>query len=403
MSRDTRHVGKSFLKHQVFRTISRKTGIYSGMTGLITAMIRANWNKIPPTGEKPMFESLGFETLTAPQAAVWFALAIGLAFGALAQITRFCLRRAVVGADRRQAAGVWLTALAVAVLGTQGAVHVGLIGFDDHRFMVTELPILAILAGGVLFGIGMVLTRGCVSRLTVLTGAGNLRALTVLVVFAITAHATLKGVLAPLRTSLGSVTLPLDSATLPGDPLIWAALIAGLSLVFALRSGNRAGTLILAALIGLLVPLAWVGTGYVLYDDFDPIAMESLSFTSPAADAIFYALASTAVSPGFGTGLVGGVVVGALAAALLTGRFAWQSFTSPRETGRYFAGAVLMGVGGVLAGGCTVGAGLAGVPTLSLAAGLALMSIVAGGLIADRILRGLPTSESGNAALHPAE
>lgn len=350
-----------------------------------------------------MFESFGFETLTAPQAAVWFALVVGIAFGALAQITRFCLRRAIVGEDRRQAAGVRLTALAVAVIGTQAAVQTGLIGFADHRFMAADLPVLAIVAGGLLFGIGMVLTRGCVSRLTVLTGSGNLRALTVLIVFAVTAHATLKGVLAPLRTSLGSVTLPLESAALPGNPLIWTALIAGLALAFALRSGNRAGTLILAAAIGLLAPLAWVGTGYVLYDDFDPIAMESLSFTSPAADTIFYTVASSAISPGFGIGLVGGVVLGALVAALLGGGFAWQSFTSPRETGRYLAGAVLMGVGGVLAGGCTVGAGLSGVPTLSIAALLALGSIVGGGLLADLALRDRATNDTRNPGLQPAE
>lgn len=350
-----------------------------------------------------MFESFGFETLTAPQAAVWFALGVGIVFGAIAQITRFCLRRAVVGEDRRQAAGVWLTALAVAVLGTQAAVQTGLIGFGDHRFMAAELPVLAIVAGGLLFGIGMVLTRGCVSRLTVLTGAGNLRALTVLIIFAVTAHATLKGVLAPLRTSLGSVTLPLENAALPGNALIWTALIAVAALAFALRSGNRAGTLVLAAVLGLLVPLAWVGTGYVLYDDFDPIAMESLSFTSPAADTIFYTVASTAIAPGFGIGLMGGVVFGALIAALLSGGFAWQSFTSPRETGRYFAGAMLMGVGGVLAGGCTVGAGLAGVPTLSIAAILALAAIVAGGLLADLVLRDRATRDRNTAGLQPAE
>ncbi|WP_306152656.1 YeeE/YedE family protein [Roseovarius sp. MMSF_3281] len=347
-----------------------------------------------------MFESLGFETLTAPQAAVWFALAIGAAFGILAQITRFCLRRAVVGEDRKAAAGVWLIALAVAVLGTQAAVAQGLISFADHRFMASDLPVLAIAAGGLMFGIGMVLTRGCISRLTVLTGAGNLRAALVLIVFAITAHATLKGVLAPVRTSLGSVTLPLDSAALPGNPLLWTALIAVVALFFALRSGNKATTLALAALIGALVPLAWVGTGFVLYDDFDPIAMQSLSFTSPAADSIFYTVASTAVSANFGAGLLGGVVVGALFAALLSGGFEWQSFESPRQTGRYMTGAVLMGLGGVLAGGCTVGAGLAGVPTLSLAAILALASIIAGGLLANRVLRG---ETSANTLLHPAE
>lgn len=148
-----------------------------------------------------MFESFGFEELTAPQAAVYFALLIGLVFGALAQITRFCFRRAIVGDDRRQAAGVWLTALAVAVLGTQAAVFYELISFEEHRFMAADLPVLAIVAGGLLFGIGMVLTRGCVSRLTVLTGSGNLRAALVLVVFAVIAHATLKGVLAPVRTA----------------------------------------------------------------------------------------------------------------------------------------------------------------------------------------------------------
>lgn len=348
-----------------------------------------------------MFETLGFESLTASQAAVWFALGLGVLFGALAQVTRFCLRRAIVaGEDRRQAAGVWLTALAVAVLGTQFAVTQGWIGFGDHRFMAGDLPVLAIVAGGVMFGIGMVLTRGCISRLTVLSGAGNLRAALVLVIFAITAHAALKGVLAPVRTALGSQTVALDNAALPGNPAIWAGLIAIAALAYGLRSGNRAGILALAALIGALVPLGWVGTGFILYDDFDPIAMQSLSFTSSAADALFYSVASTAVGANFGAGLIGGVLIGALAAALLNGGFAWQSFDSPRQTGRYIAGAVLMGLGGVLAGGCTVGAGLAGVPTLSLAAILALLSIVAGGVLADRLLRGAPRSAT---QVQPAE
>jgi uncharacterized membrane protein YedE/YeeE len=333
-----------------------------------------------------MFESLGFETLTAPQAALWFALALGLAFGALAQVTKFCFRRALIGEDRRAAAGIWLTALAVAMLGTQGAVAMGWIGFGDHRFMAADLPVLAIVLGGLLFGAGMVLARGCASRLTVLAGSGNLRALTVLLVFALTAHATLKGVLAPLRVAAGSVTLPVGEAALPGHPLIWAGLIAALALGVALRSGNRLGMLALAAAIGALVPLGWVGTGFVLYDDFDPIAMQSLSFTSPMADTLFYTAAATSIPAGFGTGLIGGVVLGAALAALFSGQFAWASFSAPGETGRYLAGAVLMGFGGVLAGGCTVGAGLAGLPTLSLAAALAIGAIAAGGLVTARLL-----------------
>ena len=256
--------------------------------------------------------------------------------------------------------------------------------------MVSDMPVLAIAVGGLLFGAGMVLTRGCVSRLTVLTGSGNLRAAFVLLVFAVVAHMTLKGVLAPLRTSLGAVTVPMGDyttlAALPGGGWLWSGVIAIAALGFALRSGNRAGMLALAVLIGLLVPAAWVGTGFILYDDFDPIAMESLSFTSPAADTLFWSIASTSIAPGFGTGLLGGVLLGALAASLTFGGFQWQSFDSARQTGRYTLGAALMGVGGVLAGGCTLGAGLSGVPTLSVAALLAIATIALGAKLAQALL-----------------
>jgi uncharacterized membrane protein YedE/YeeE len=365
-------------------------------------LCRRIWNIIPERQETVMYESLGFETLTAPQAVVWFALAIGAAFGLLAERTRFCFRRGLVGEDRRAALGVWLTGLAFALLGTQGAVAMGWINFGDHRFLASELPIAAIVIGGALFGAGMVLTRGCVSRLTVLTASGNLRALTVLAVFAVVAHATLKGVLTPLRMTLGEITVPLGEMTslaaLPGGAALWTAGLAVAALAFAARSGNRPLALVGGALIGLLVPLAWVGTGFVLYDDFDPIAMQGLAFTSTWSDTLFWTLASTSIPAGFGAGLVGGVLLGSFVSAMSAGRFAWKSFTSPRETGRYMAGAAMMGVGGVLAGGCTVGAGLSGVPTLSIAAMLALATVTVGALAANTLLNAVPRG-----TLHPAE
>ena len=351
-----------------------------------------------------MFEQLGFETLTAPQAALWFALVLGCAFGALAQITRLCFRRMIDGEDRRQAAGIWLMALATATLGTQAATLMGWIDFAGHRFMVTNLPVVAIVVGGFAFGAGMILTRGCVSRLTVLSASGNLRALLVLVVFAIVAHATLKGVLSGLHTSLKAITMEL-APTLSGTPLLLAALIAGAALVFAWRSGLGAGMLGLAALLGLLVPLGWVGTGYILFDDFDPIALQSLSFTAPVTETLFWVVASTAIAPGFGVGLMGGTVLGAGSAALLRGQFAWSSFDSARQTARYLAGAGLMGFGAVLAGGCTVGAGLSGVPTLSFAAILALTAIALGGALMRFLLAVVPFehgSKAPNASVQPA-
>jgi uncharacterized protein len=339
-----------------------------------------------------MFESFGFENTTPQQASVLLAIIIGVLFGIFGQITKFCFRRSLIGEDRVSAAGVWLTALAFAVVGTQAAVSMGWISFAEHRFMIAELPIAAIVIGGLIFGAGMVLTRGCVSRLTILAGSGNLRAALVVVVFAIVAHATLKGVLAPMRVALGRMTVDMGEnislAALPGGAWLWTAVIAVPALIYALRSGNGVGTLIMAAIIGLLAPLAWVGTGFILFDEFDPIAMESLSFTSPAAEGLFWVVASSAIPAGFGVGLVGGVLVGALIASLSFGGFGWQSFESPAQTGRYMAGAALMGVGGVLAGGCTLGAGLSGVPTLSLAAILAIVMIGVGVLAMNAVLRG---------------
>ena len=136
------------------------------------------------------------------------------------------------------------------------------------------------------------------------------------------------------------------------------------------------------------MPLGWVGTGFLLLDDFDPIPMQSMGFTGPMADTLFWTVAATSIPAGFGTGLAAGVVAGSLAAALAAGEFRWQSLEGPRQTGRYMAGAAMMGVGGVLAGGCTVGAGLSGVSTASLAALIALAAMAASARATGIVLEG---------------
>lgn len=346
-----------------------------------------------------MLETLGLD-ISPRAASLWAGLLIGLAFGALVEASRFCLRRALVGpvAERRDAGAIWLAALAVAIGGTQAAQAFGLIALEDHRFLNADLPVLALLAGGLMFGAGMVLARGCAARLTVLAGTGNLRAGFVMLLLAVTAHATMKGVLAPLPQALNALTLPLPHlAQLPGMALL--APLALMALVLALRPGLTA--LAQGVAIGALVPLAWVTTGWLLADDFDPIALDALSFTAPVADTLFWTIAATAIQPGFGTGLILGALAGAALSALLARRAVWQSFTTPRETGRYAAGAVLMGAGGVLAGGCTVGAGLSGLSALSTAALVALLAIVAGAKLADRLINA-PSAGSAAPSARPA-
>ncbi len=356
-----------------------------------------------------MFETLGLEGWTPLGASVVLGVLLGLAFGALAQRSRFCLRRGLVGApaERASALATWAMALAVAVAGTGGLMAAGLVDFGKHRFLASDLPLAAIVLGGVLFGIGMVLTRGCTSRLSVLAGSGNLRAWVALVVFAVVAHATLKGVLAPLRVWLGGFTVPLGGsvslASLWGGLEFWSAVVAVGLVSFALVSGARLGQLAFGAAIGALVPLGWVGTGYVLQDAFSPITLESLAFTSSAAETLFYAVASTAIAPTFGLGVFGGTIAGAAMAALATREFQWTGFTHDTPASRYLAGGALMGVGGVLAGGCTIGAGLSGVATLSFASILALASIAGGALAANAWARAGDMTAAGHGALVAAE
>ena len=340
-----------------------------------------------------MFEEFGFETITAVQASLYFALGLGVLFGVFSEQVKFCFRRALIGSDRAQAAGVWAMALLVAVMGTHYFVTTDIIAFDDHRFM-GNFPIVQIVLGGLAFGAGMVLTRGCVGRLTVLGATGNLRAMTALLIFAVVAHATLKGVLSPLRTATGNIGPTIDALSLSDVfgstlPLVIIAVITG-GIIW--RSGSSIISLFSGAIIGALVVAGWVGTGFLLYDDFDPIGFESIAFTSPWTDSIFWTLASTSVSAKFGVGLIGGVLAGAFLSAAVSGRLSWQSFDGPAHFGRFAAGASLMGFGGVLAGGCTIGAGLSGIPSLGIVPITALLSIAVGAVITHRLVDVIPST-----------
>ena len=321
--------------------------------------------------------------------AVIIGLLVGAAYGALAERSKFCLRRALagVGIDRQGAFSVWIAGFASAMIGTQLLIAIGIIDLSVHRLMSDDIPFLGAILGGLIFGTGMILTRGCISRLTVLTGTGNLRAILVVVIFGLVANATLKGVFAPLRVIVSDPKITLSSGTFSNivSPWLWCAIAAIIAVVFISRNPHHPSRIVMGALIGLIVPLCWYVVSVVLFDEFDPKPIEGLSFTLPHADLSFWFTAATAIPANFGIGLILGVMAGALISALTGGRFEWQSFETPRQTGRYALGALMMGFGGVLAGGCSVGAGLAGMAMQSFAALLALGSIMIAGFIAGKL------------------
>jgi uncharacterized protein len=255
------------------------------------------------------------------------------------------------------------------------------------------------LFGGALFGYGMVLANGCASRAVVLLGAGNLRSLLVVMTIAVAAQITLKGLLAPARLAfLNWSTVTPSGISLPailsnaGLDRGWAQLLVVIAvavplLVFALRSERlrRApGLLLTGVAVGLLIAAGWFATGYLGADDFHPAPVASLTFVAPVADSLQYAMLSTGLTPTFGVALMAGTLAGSFIAALLTRRFQIEGFTSAHHMLRSFAGAALMGSGGAMAYGCSIGQGLTGLSTLALPSFIAVAGIVFGAWVGLR-------------------
>lgn len=347
------------------------------------------------------------ETLDENGAAIAGGAAIGLVFGLLAQRSAFCTRTAVLDLARGRgltAMATWIMGFAVALLAVQLLIWRGELLLTETRFLATPQSLSGALIGGLLFGVGMALTRGCVSRLVVLTGTGNLRALFCLAIVAFVGMATLSGFLVPLRdpvaawwstASIGGNDIlgHLRLGPVSGVVLGFLVLAGAVALAFAARiSVWRA---IGGAGIGLCVAAGWYFTYNLSAQLFDPIPLESLSFVRPVATTGAL-LVDWSLVPRMDQGLFAGVVIGALVGALMGGDFRIQTFAEPGTPSifRYAAGAALMGFGGVLAGGCTVGAGLSGGSILVVTALLALLAMALGAVVTDRIVdRQLPGDE----------
>ena len=322
------------------------------------------------------------------------ALAIGAAFGVTARLTAFCFRSAVLELLARRIgfqAVAWTFALAFAVTATQVLSFTGTVDVSESIYLSSSLPWLTLALGGVLFGIGMMLVAG-----------GNLRSAIVLSVLGIVAYMTLRGILAVPRTSLEAVgtldiaTLGLASqslADLIGNGGITGLLIAAIfvvgAFVVAFKSGAKAPRVaaLTGVVVGLLIAAGWYASGVIGYDEFEPVRAQSLTFTAPVGNAIQFLMTYTGASADFGIVAVGGVVIGALIVALVRGEWHLEAFETPHQLLRYVGGGALMGFGGVLALGCTIGAGLSGVSTLSIGSILAISSIFAGALLGDLLVR----------------
>lgn len=330
-----------------------------------------------------------------PGTATILGLGVGLIFGVAAQQSNFCLRSASISFWRGNPGhsfAVWLFAFCTALLGTQVLIALGGLETASVRQLSTAGTMSGAIIGGLMFGVGMVLARGCASRLLVLSATGNLRALLAGLVLTVVAQASLRGLLSPVRQSLSALWIvsPAERSLLLSVPS-WAVMAAALAVLagagwLAWRTGLGVRGWLFGAGVGAAIVAGWASTSRLAGQAFDVIAIKSVSFSGPSADTLMTLINSPTIKPGFDIGLVPGVFAGALIAAVVTGQFKVQGFETGVSVPRYLAGATLMGFGSMLAGGCAVGAGVTGGSVLALTAWVALLGMWLAAGITDWLL-----------------
>ncbi|MDX2156679.1 MAG: YeeE/YedE family protein [Hyphomicrobiaceae bacterium] len=325
-------------------------------------------------------------------------LVVGLVFGAAAQRSQFCLRAATVEVSRGTLGpklAIWLLAFGAAVVATQGLVAAGLLDVRSARQLAGRGSLSGAVLGGLLFGAGMVLARGCASRLLVLSATGNLRALITGLIVTLVAQASFRGILAPLREWMAglwtieggafrSLLGPVDGNAVFGLAIGLAWLAPGIWLAVCHRI--RRDRAMSALVVGLAVAGGWASTYALTQLAFEPVAVKSISFTGPSADTLMALINQPSLPLGFDVGLIPGVFAGSLLAAAVGGDLALQGYEGGASMLRYIAGAVMMGFGSMLAGGCAVGAGVSGGAILATTAWIALLAMWIGAGVTDRLI-----------------
>jgi hypothetical protein len=341
--------------------------------------------------------------------------AIAVVMGAVVNKTNFCTMGSVsdwvnMGDTGRLRA--WLFAIAVAILGVAalegtGAATIGNSTFPPYR--TPNFAWLRYLLGGLMFGVGMTLASGCGNKTLVRIGGGNLKSLVVLAIASGFAYLMLwtdfyGNVFNPW---IAATTVDLSKAGMQSQALndlfggsgspsakYGTAVVVALALTgFALASNEFRGNfdnILAGTVIGLAVVAGWYITGgsmggawkeWAEMADTVPsrVEVQSFTFISPMGDSVRYLM-----SPGnfanlnFGIMALAGVIVGSFLYAVLSGNFRLEWFVSGGDFANHAIGAVLMGIGGVLSMGCTIGQGVTGFSTLAMGSILTFLAIVAG-------------------------
>ncbi|MBI2311845.1 MAG: YeeE/YedE family protein [Betaproteobacteria bacterium] len=345
--------------------------------------------------------------------------AIAVIMGAVANKTNFCTMGAVSDWVNMGDSGrfrSWLLAIAVAMAGVLALEATGTVNLNAGTFppyRTENFAWLRYLLGGLMFGVGMTLGSGCGNKTLIRVGGGNLKSLVVLAIASVCAYLMLwtelfdKGFnswIAPTSVSLAKYGIrnqelstiiggAVGVSASPGFHLAVGAVFVGALLVYVFKSKDfreSFDNLLGGSVVGLAVVAGWYITGgpmgqawkdwaEMATDVPSRVAVQSYTFISPMGDTVRYLMSPTTLTfINFGVMALAGVIFGSFLYAVFTRRFRIEWFANGKDFVNHAAGGVLMGVGGVLSMGCTIGQGVTGFSTLALGSILAFLSILIG-------------------------
>lgn len=387
---------------------------------------------------------MSFENFIAAQSFIlWSTFIIAIILGIVVNKTNFCTMGAVSDLVNIGDAGrlrAWILAATVALIGVVILEALGLVNVSSTLppYRGSEFQWGRYILGGVLFGIGMTFASGCGNKTLIRIGGGNIKSIFVFVVIAVIAYYMVD----PYKelpstwyqtyfsSWLGqasiSLNTPQDLGSIAGNwfsvdamtmRIVLGSVIAILALRYIFRDAEfrKSGDNIFAGVaIGFIVLLAWYFTSNVavstddgafsmtqFYGEWDMmmesevgkpkngstnLQSQSFTFISPIGQMFGYVGSSFSNAfLTFGVVSVLGVIVGSFIWTLITRSFRVEWFNSFKDFYMHMIGAVLMGFGGVLGLGCTVGQGISGVSTLALGSFLVFISIVFGSALTMKI------------------
>ncbi|HEX7788550.1 MAG TPA: YeeE/YedE family protein [Methylomirabilota bacterium] len=308
------------------------------------------------------------------------AVVVGIALGYVLQRGGFCLARALstaITAGDGNHLRAWVLALLVAMVGVQILEALGLVDIP-----LRPLRWLSSVVGGLLFGVGMIVSEDCPGSAWYRLGEGTAGALVVLLGFAIGATTAGIGVLAPIRTMLQRPIVSLDNGgavTLPSvaglSPWLVIGVLAVAGGIWLYRGGREPGHgqwpwPVSGVAVGVMIMLGWWASAVT----DRPVG---ITFAANTGHLLTYPMVGYPSRVTWSMLMALGVPVGGFVAAWTTRTFGWK-WPTASSLARLFGGGLLMGAAALVAEGCSINQGLTNSATLALGSLLTFASMCAG-------------------------